>query len=137
GADREPARGRPLVVLLPGPAIPDPGARDRPGARSREPGAVHAPRARAVPGARSAVPACVYPAMPALPRASPCEPPNDLRGPSSSLAEFVDVADAGRRKMRAPPALPARRRGDGIGDVTRLDALGDQIVRDGHVNSGA
>src|SRR5882762_2494455 len=61
---------------------------------------------------------------------------NDLRSAGASLSQLRDVTDARRSKMRTPPAFPARCGRDGIGDLTRLDALGDQIVCDGHMNSG-
>src|SRR6266576_6506243 len=61
---------------------------------------------------------------------------NDLRSAGASLSQFRDVTDPRRSKMRTPPAFPARRGRDSIGDLTRLDALGDQIVCDGHMNSG-
>src|SRR4029077_7417348 len=62
---------------------------------------------------------------------------HDFRRPRACLTELAGIADARRCEMRAAAALPPGRCGDGIRDVPGFDALGDQIISDGHVDAGS
>src|SRR6266571_2324717 len=110
---------------------------DRWAARSWERGAGAPPHGRAAAEGSPAAPDGANAATPTPRHESSSKISNDLRSAGASLSQFRDVTDARRSKMRTPAAFPARGGRDGVGDLTRLDTLGDQIIRDGHVDHGS
>src|SRR5205814_5844878 len=128
-ADRAPARARL-------PRRPWQAAHRRAVPDGRKAGAAHrGPRHAIAVAAWRAAPAGAHRARPESARASSREVSHDVGRAGSRLAELAGIADAGRREMRTATALAAGHRGDGIRDVTRFDAFGHQIIRDGHVDA--
>src|SRR3989449_11161143 len=134
--DRAQVHGHRLVCSRRYRATHAPAPPDRWAAGSWERGAGAPPRGRAAAEGSPAARDGEHAATPTPRHESSSKISNDLRSAGASLSQFRDVTDARRSKMRTPPTFPARRGRDGIGDLTRLDALRDQIVCDGHMNSG-